>query len=116
MVSIPGNVEWIADFIPGLESRKEQFVVNTDEVDDELVEVFIEEIRRLTNDLQEGLEQHNAEIVRGAAHSIKGMGGTLGLPEISVFALEVETLAKEENLEPVRPFVEALASWTATLE
>jgi HPt (histidine-containing phosphotransfer) domain-containing protein len=115
MANIPGNTEWIAQFIPGLEARKEMFVVDTDEVDDELVEVFIDEILRLTADLQDGLKQHKAEIIRGAAHSIKGMGGTLGLPEISVLALEIENRAKEGLLDEARPMVDSLADWTATL-
>jgi HPt (histidine-containing phosphotransfer) domain-containing protein len=91
------------------------FVVDTDEVDDELVGIFIEEILRLTAELQNGLAQDNAEMIRGAAHSIKGMGGTLGLPEISVLALEIENKAKEELLDEARPMVDALAEWTATL-
>jgi len=115
MVNIPGNVEWVAELLPGLESRKEQFVVDTEEVDDELVEVFIEEIRRLAGELQDGLGRGDAETVRMAAHSIKGMGGTMGLPEISVLGLEVENMAKEDRLADARPLVDALANWMTTL-
>lgn len=115
MANIPGNVEWVAELVPGLESRKEQFVVDTEEVDDELVEVFIEEIRRLADELQEGLGQGDTEMVRMAAHSIKGMGGTLGLPEISVLGLEVENLAKDGRLPEAKPLVDALVRWMATL-
>ncbi|MBT8042739.1 MAG: Hpt domain-containing protein, partial [Pontiella sp.] len=70
---------------------------------------------RLTNELHEGLSQKDTEAVRGAAHSIKGMGGTIGLPEISVLALEVENLAKEDRLVEIVPIVEALAAWMETL-
>lgn len=115
MVEIPGNVEWVAELIPDLEIRKESFVVATDEVDDELVEIFIEELRRLTSELQAGLEQNDLEMVRTAAHSIKGMGGTIGLPEISVLALEVEIRAKEDRLSDSKPLVDALAHWMTTL-
>jgi len=115
MANIPGNTEWIAQFIPGLEARKEMFAVDTDEVDDELVEVFIEELLRLTAELKNGLAQRDAEMIRGAAHSIKGMGGTLGLPEVSVLALEIENKAKENLLDEARPMVDALAEWSATL-
>ncbi len=83
MVNIPGNTEWVGELIPGLEARKVQFVVDTDEVDDELVEIFIEELRRLSGELKRGFENHDPEMLRMAAHSIKGMGGTIGLPEIS---------------------------------
>jgi HPt (histidine-containing phosphotransfer) domain-containing protein len=115
MAKIPGNVDWVADLIPELEAQLGQFVVATDEVDDELVEVFIEELERLTRELQEGLQGLDHEMVRMAAHSIKGMGGTIGLPEISVLALAVENTAKENRLQDAFPMVDALANWLSTL-
>jgi HPt (histidine-containing phosphotransfer) domain-containing protein len=116
MANIPGNIEWVKELIPGLESRIDQFVVDTDEVDDELVEVFTEEIRRLTDELQEGVGEGDASVVRMAAHSIKGMGGTMGLPELSVLGLEVENMAKEDRISEAVPLVEALARWIETLD
>lgn len=115
MAELPGNVEWVADFIPSLSSRVDQFTVDTDEVDDELIEVFLDELRRLTGDLKEGLLASDNEIVRAAAHSIKGMGGTIGLPELSVLALEIETLAKDDCLENAIGMVEALVNWMKSL-
>lgn len=114
MVEIPGNTEWVAELIPDLAARLDPFVVDTDELDDELVEVFTEEIQRLTGELQEGLAQNNGETVRMAAHSIKGMGGTMGLPEISVLGLELENMAKEDRLIEAQPLVDALANWLGT--
>jgi len=115
MVKIPGNVEWVADLIPGLEGQLSQFVVATDEVDEELVEVFIEELIRLSGELQQGVDSSDLEIVRTAAHSIKGMGGTIGLPEISVLGLTIENAAKQDRMEDVRPLVDALMNWVSTL-
>ena len=115
MANIPGNVEWVAELIPGLEAQLGQFVVATDEVDDELIEVFIEELDRLTKELQQGLNQLNIEMVRMAAHSIKGMGGTIGLPEISVVGLTIENAAKENDLPRTIPLVDALGNWLASL-
>lgn len=115
MVNIPGNTEWVAELIPDLAARLEPYVVDTEELDDELVEVFIEEIRRLTRELQEGLAQNNGETIRMAAHSIKGMGGTMGLPEISVLGLEVEAMSKESRLSEIRSLVEGLVRWMETL-
>ncbi len=114
MVDIPGNTEWVAELIPDLAVRLDPFIVDTDELDDELVEIFIDEIRRLTGELQDGLAQNNGETIRLAAHSVKGMGGTMGLPEISVLGLEVENLAKEDRLAEVQPLVDALATWLGT--
>ena len=115
MANIPGNVEWVAELIPGLDGQLDQFIVATDEVDDELVEVFIEELRRLTSDLQQGLDEGSPEMVRLAAHSIKGMGGTIGLPEISVLGLTIENAAKADRLQNARVLTDALAVWLETL-
>ncbi len=115
MANIPGNVEWVAKLIPNVADLTGQYVVATDEVDDELVEVFIEELRRLTTELQEGVRNNDAEMVRMAAHSIKGMGGTIGLPEISVLGLELEKRAKEGRSQDAGPMVDALFDWLATL-
>lgn len=115
MAKIPGNTEWIAELIPELEARKGQFVVDTDEVDDELIEVFIEELVRLSGELQQGHETNDMDMVRMAAHSIKGMGGTIGLPELSVLGLEIENTAKEDRLSDAGPLVDGLAVWMKTL-
>ena len=115
MASVPWNVEWVAEWIPGMEARIDQFVVDTDEVDDELTELFIEEIRRLTGELQAGAGQGDVEMVRMAAHSIKGMGGTMGLPEISVLGQEIENMVKEERLPDAKSLINALTHWIATL-
>ena len=115
MASIPANTEWVEGLISGLEAKKIPFMVDTNEVDDELIEVFIHELRRLTADLQEGLAQNDAELMRMAAHSIKGMGGTIGLPEISVVGLEIELAAKEDRIADAVPLVDALADWMVTL-
>ncbi|MDF7806795.1 Hpt domain-containing protein [Pontiellaceae bacterium B12219] len=115
MANILGNTEWVADLVPELNARKIQFMVDTDEVDDELIEVFVDELKRLAGELQEGLKHSDADMVRMAAHSIKGMGGTIGLPEISVLGLEIELLARDNELLPIIPFVEALAAWIKTI-
>lgn len=116
MARVSWNVDWVSELIPEMDSLLDQFVVDTDEVDDELIEVFIEEISRLTGELQAGVEQGDLEMVRMAAHSIKGMGGSMGLPEISVLGLEVENIAKEERLSDARPLIDALALWASTLD
>ena len=115
MANIPGNTEWVAELIPELEARKVQFIVDTDEVDDELIEVFIEELVRLSGELHQGCEGNDLDMVRMAAHSIKGMGGTIGLPEISVLGLEIENIAKDDRLSDAVPLTNGLEEWIKTL-
>ncbi len=114
MTEFPGNTEWVAELIPDVAAKAVSFSVDTEEVDDELIEIFIDEIRRLSGELQAGLEQDNDEMIRMASHSIKGMGGTIGLPEISVLGLEIENMAKEDRLADTQPLIEAFAAWLAT--
>ncbi len=113
MANFPGNTEWVAEVVPDLAARLDPFIVDTEDVDDELIEVFIDEIKRLSGELSDGVERNDGEMVRRAAHSIKGMGGTIGLPEISVLGLEIEHRAAAEQLVDTRPLVDALANWMA---
>ena len=115
-MNIPDNVEWVVDLIPDLSLKIDQFMVDTVELDDELIEVFMAEVLRLTGELQDGLERKDFAILRMAAHSIKGMGGTMGLPEISVIGLEIEDIAKDERLSDIRPLVDGMANWLATFD
>jgi len=114
MADIPRNVDWIAELVPDLSAKAEPFRVDTDEVDDELIEVFIDEIKRLVGELQEGLAANDPELVRMASHSVKGMGGTIGLPEVSVLGLEIENLAKEDRVPDADEMINGLAKWLNT--
>jgi len=114
MADFPGNMEWVAEVVPDLAVRLDPFVVDTEDVDDELIEVFIDEIKRLSGELSDGLDRNDDEMIRMAAHSIKGMGGTMGLPEISVLGLEIENRVKTERLADTRPLVDSLAAWLTT--
>lgn len=116
MLNIPGNTEWVEELIPDVAARLDPFTVATDELDDELLEVFTDEIQRLTSELKEALAQNDGETMRLAAHSIKGMGGTIGLPEISVLGLEIENRVKEGRLIETQPLIDGLASWVETFQ
>ncbi len=115
VVSLFGSMDWILDVIPDLDARKGQFVVDAEEMDDELMEVFCGELRRLMGELLEGLHQNDAAMVATAAHSIKGMGGTIGLPELSVVGMEIEVRAKAANLPDAMPLITALGAWVDRL-
>lgn len=114
MTEFPGNIEWVAEVVPDLVARLDPFIVNTEDVDDELIEVFIDEIKRLSGELQDGLSHNDEEMVRLAAHSIKGMGGTMGLPEISVLGLEIENRTKAGRLAETQPLIAGMADWMKT--
>ncbi len=80
-------------------------------MDDELISAFCEELERMSGDLQTGLDTSDNEMIRVAAHSIKGMGGTMGLPEISVLAQEIELMLRGEQMDRCKELCIALINW-----
>ena len=87
------------------------FEVEAFGLDAELVDAFYEELERLAGELQAGLDTSDKEAIRLAAHSIKGMCGTMGLPEISVLAQEIEITLREGILDRSAQLSTALIFW-----
>jgi HPt (histidine-containing phosphotransfer) domain-containing protein len=97
--------------IPDLDRRTGQFETGPLDIDDELIGVFHEELKRLTENLENGLAVPDLETVRAAAHSIKGMCGAVGLPEISVLAQEIEETLRRGEMERCAALCAALINW-----
>ena len=111
MTAIPRAIEMVRNLVPDLDGRISQFEVETFEMDGELIDAFCEELDRVGGDLQSGLDESDNEKIRVAAHSIKGMGGTMGLPEISVLAQEIELTLRGGDQERCTALCEALIQW-----
>jgi HPt (histidine-containing phosphotransfer) domain-containing protein len=114
-MAIERAVEMVRKLIPDLDRRINQFEVETFEMDDELIAAFCEELERMTADLRAGIDSGNHEQLRVAAHSIKGMGGTMGLPEISVLSQEIEITLKAGQQERCFALCNALCDWAKEL-
>lgn len=112
MTVIPRAIETVRELVPDLDGRISQFEVETFEMDDELIDAFYEELGRVGGDLQEGLDGADNEKIRVAAHSIKGMGGTMGLPEISVLAQEIELTLRNGEQDRCNNLGKALVAWS----
>ncbi|MCC7300474.1 MAG: Hpt domain-containing protein [Verrucomicrobia bacterium] len=110
-MAIARAVETVRKLVPDLDGRISQFEVETFEMDDELVSAFCEELERMSGELQSGLDGSDNELIRVAAHSIKGMGGTMGLPEISVLAQEIELTLRGGQLDRCKELCTALIKW-----
>ncbi|AKJ64498.1 Hpt domain-containing protein [Kiritimatiella glycovorans] len=104
--------EWIAEYIPDLEQRMNAFAVEAMEMDEELKEAFCSELALQSGELEAGLRDNDHERIRRAAHSIKGMGGTIGLPEISVLAEEIGSCVKEGREERCAELARAFIQWS----
>ncbi len=113
MTAIPRAMEMVRQLVPDLEDRISQFEVEAFELDDELMEAFHEELDRLSGDLRRGMEQADPDAVLEAAHSMKGMAGTMGLPEISVLSHEIEIMVRQHEMARCGTLCDALIRWAA---
>jgi len=106
------DTSWVVEWIPDLEERKKQYDISLDDpLEDDLIELFLEELLTLIFDLQDGILMMDPDAICKAAHSIKGMAGTMGLADISVLAHEIEVLVLDEKLKKAKPMIDALADW-----
>lgn len=111
MRALERALEMVRKWIPDLEGRISQFETEPFEIDDELIDAFREELERLSGDLQDGLDAGDEEKMRLAAHAMKGMSGTMGLPEISVLAQEIEINLREGDRDRTTELSNVLIAW-----
>ena len=105
-------IEMVRGLVHDLDRRVNQFAVEAFDVDDELISAFCEELERISANLQTGLDTLDGELIRTAVHSLKGMGGTMGIPEISVLAQEVELTLRNGEMERCVVLCQALVKWS----
>jgi len=98
-----------ADF----EARCERYQSCLDEIDEEIVGLFVEQMVVRLNALEGALPLRDYGVIKRAAHSIKGMGGTVGYPEVSVGAEDLEVAAAEEDEALCARHVQLLGRWLA---
>jgi chemotaxis protein histidine kinase CheA len=113
MKALPDMAGWVRSLVPDLDGRVENFRVDTEFLDEELFEAFKEEVMNQSQLMQSGVSSSDVDSIRMAAHSIKGMGGTMGLPEISVLAHEIELRSRDAELSRCRELVAAFIAWAA---
>lgn len=64
----------------------------------ELTEVFVQDCPQRMKELEEGVKGNNAESIRRAAHSLKGMVSGFGAHQAKLLAEEMETLGRGGQL------------------
>lgn len=99
--------------VDALDERAKDYAVG--ELDPEIkasvMEIFPGTYSDLVAKLAAASENLDFESIRGNAHQIKGMAGTVGYPEISVVAKDLEEAAKAEDGERCRDLVWLLREW-----
>lgn len=112
--SIPGQdlrTAYFQDLIPDMAIRAETFRTSWDVDDEEIMRVFAEQMRLIIRALHGAVEENDADRIRRQAHSLQGMGGTAGAPEISVVGEELSQLAKQGDFERCRHLIARLDHW-----
>jgi len=109
--SIPPAEPVFADLIPGLRRLADAYRVNTSEVDAEILELFVAEIRKVVTALQQAVAARDWAGIRWGAHSLQGMGGTIGAPELSVVGVELSSAAKREDAARCASLLVGLQEW-----
>jgi HPt (histidine-containing phosphotransfer) domain-containing protein len=64
----------------------------------ELAEVFVEDCPQRMNELEEAVKGNNTNMIRNAAHSLKGMVSGFGARRANTLAQEMEDLGRAGNL------------------
>lgn len=79
----------------------------------DLVEMFPAESNKQLDEVRDAIERADAELLRRAAHSLKGAAGFFGAQSLVEAAFEMETAGREANLDRARELVEMLENETA---
>ncbi|MCC5845312.1 MAG: SpoIIE family protein phosphatase [Verrucomicrobia bacterium] len=105
--------KWFGGQIPDLDMRAEGFITDLNVVDDELLALFVEEINRAVQGLIQAVSDENETGIREQAHTLQGMGGTVGAPEISVLGEELSLRAQKGDYSGCRHLVASFQGWQA---
>lgn len=82
-------------------------------VDANIFTAFLNYLDQLAAELEPALQDRALDRVRAIGHSIKGMGGSCGAPEVSVLGEELEIYARTGDVARCRVLVDALRAWRA---
>jgi chemotaxis protein histidine kinase CheA len=111
MAKIKRAHELVKQVVPDMEQEISRFDVGSFDLDETLLEALCFELRRMQGGLEAALEHQDAEQIGKIAHSVKGMAGTIGFPEISVLAWEIEQAQQSVDKERVTLLCETLLVW-----
>ena len=65
----------------------------------ELIDAFLDDAPNMIQNMQSALDSKDVESFRRSAHSMKSNANTFGATELGALAKELESMAKENNLD-----------------
>lgn len=97
--------------IPDLVARRRSYAVDASDVDESLLALFSEHISASAVSLRAAVQQGAVQDIRREAHSLQGMGGTIGVPSLSVVGEILSESAKAGNLARCKLLSGRLDKW-----
>lgn len=81
----------------------------------ELRQNYIERRKKDVEALKAALAKNDLSVAQRVGHQLKGNGISYGFPLLSELGLEMESLAKENNLAGVVKIVQRLEDWLSSI-
>lgn len=106
----------IGAIVPDCEQREQAFTVVRGGIDPAMLVPFIGYIRGVHAEFSQ--HRHNGDTGACARlmHSVKGVGGAVGFPELSVLGAVAEDLAKQGDREGLARVGLVLAEWLSQMD
>jgi len=105
------SITLIETIVPDVGARAALEAVETEFVDEEVLEVFYEYMTECSENLQTALNASDTDKVLREAHSLKGTGSAMGFPELSIVGAELEIMA-QQGAHSCRPLIDLITKWT----
>lgn len=106
--------QWLLPLIPDLAARSEAYRTDFGGMGDGLLHAFLQQIDLAAQGIGKAIAQADELGIRRHAHTLQGMGGTVGLPEISVLGDILGTAARAGDFAHCRALLHALIGWRDT--
>lgn len=101
----------LAAAIPDLDRRAADYRVVHALTDADLVEALMDHVRSERTAVRQALGAGDFERVAHFAHGLKGLGGSIGLPEVSAAGAVLEEEARAGRRDNSLRIIQALESW-----
>lgn len=106
----------LEEVLPDLSSRAKAFTVLSEPADPFLQDLFLDQLRAEAPRVRSAVAAGDWEGLKRQVHSFKGVGGSVGFPEISALCLRIEEAFQSGDWPGARRLVEALLLWQAEME
>lgn len=104
------------DVIPDLAAVAADYRVSLDVLDADIFAAFCAHFREILSGLATAVAASDEATTRGYAHSLEGMGGTVGFPELSAVGVALSRAAKTGAWPVCRILCERLEQWRQVVE